>query len=144
MARSNLESARANLLNQQALLARAQAMLANDRRQAERLTELYGKGLVSAQDRDNARTAYEASQAAVRPGAQVEVARVQITTTESQVRWPRPRSPSSAPASGWPRCGWTTRGARALQRIRGREAARGRRRRSARRRRPPATRRSRS
>jgi membrane fusion protein (multidrug efflux system) len=86
VARSNLESARANLLNQQALLARAQAVLANDRRQADRLAELYGKGLVSAQDRDNARTAHEASQAAVRAQeAQVEVARVQITTTESQV-----------------------------------------------------------
>ena len=87
VARTNLESTRANLLNQQALLARAQAVLANDRRQAERLTELYTKGLVSAQDRDNARTAYEASQAVVRAQeAQVEVARVQITTTESQVR----------------------------------------------------------
>ena len=86
VARSNLESARANLLNQQALLARAQAVLANDRRQADRLAELFGKGLVSAQDRDNARTAYEASQAAVSAQeAQVEVARVQIATTESQV-----------------------------------------------------------
>ena len=86
VARSNLEAARANLLNQQALLVRAQAVLANDRRQADRLTELYTKGLVSAQDRDNARTTYEASQAAVRAQeAQVEVARVQITTTESQV-----------------------------------------------------------
>jgi membrane fusion protein (multidrug efflux system) len=86
VARSNLQSARANLLNQQALLARAQAVLANDRRQADRLTELYGKGLVSAQDRDNARTAHEASQAAVQAQeAQVEAARVQIATTESQV-----------------------------------------------------------
>jgi RND family efflux transporter MFP subunit len=86
VARSNLESARANLLNQQALLARAQAVLGNDHRQADRLTELYTKGLVSAQDRDNARTTYEASQAAVRAQeAQVEVARVQIATTESQV-----------------------------------------------------------
>ena len=41
---------------------------------------------MSAQDRDNARTTYEASQAAVRAQeAQVEVARVQIATTESQV-----------------------------------------------------------
>jgi RND family efflux transporter MFP subunit len=86
VARSNLESARANLLNQQALLARAQAVLANDRRQADRLAELYAKGLVSAQDRDNARTAHEASQAVVRAQeAQVEAARVQIATTESQV-----------------------------------------------------------
>lgn len=87
VARSNLESARANLLNQQALLARAQAVLANDSRQAERLAELFAKGLVSAQERDNARTAFESSQAAVRAQeAQVQVARVQIETTDSQVR----------------------------------------------------------
>jgi RND family efflux transporter MFP subunit len=87
VARSNLESTKANLLNQQALLAKAQAVLANDKRQAERLAELFGKGLVAAQDRDNARTTYEASQAAVSAQeAQVEAARVQIATTESQVR----------------------------------------------------------
>ena len=87
VARSNLESARANLLNQQANLARAQAVLANDRRQAERLAELFAKGLVSAQERDNARTAYESSQAAARAQeAQVQVARVQIETSDSQVK----------------------------------------------------------
>lgn len=87
VARSNLESTKANLLNQQALLAKAQAVLANDKRQAERLTELFAKGLVAAQDRDNARTSYEASQASVSAQqAQVEAARVQIATTESQVR----------------------------------------------------------
>jgi RND family efflux transporter MFP subunit len=87
VARSNLEAAKANLLNQQALLSKAQAVLANDKRQAERLTELFGKGLVAAQDRDNARTTYEASRAAVSAQeAQVEAARVQIVTTESQVR----------------------------------------------------------
>ena len=87
VARSNLESTKANLGNQQALLAKAQAVLANDKRQAERLAELFGKGLVAAQDRDNARTNYEASQAAVSAQqAQVEAARVQIATTESQVR----------------------------------------------------------
>ncbi|HEY7140080.1 MAG TPA: efflux RND transporter periplasmic adaptor subunit [Methylomirabilota bacterium] len=87
VARSNLESTKANLLNQQALLARAQAVLANDQRQAERLNELFAKGLVAAQERDNARTTYEASQAAVSAQqAQVEAARVQIATTDSQVR----------------------------------------------------------
>lgn len=87
VARSNLEATKANLLNQQALLAKAQAVLANDKRQAERLAELFAKGLVAAQDRDNARTTYEASQAAVSAQeAQVEAARVQIATTESQVR----------------------------------------------------------
>lgn len=87
VARSNHESARANLLNQEALLSKAQAVLANDRRQTDRLTELYTKGLVSAQERDNARTAWESSQASVRAQeAQVQVARVQIDTTESQVR----------------------------------------------------------
>jgi HlyD family secretion protein len=87
VARSNLESTKANLLNQQALLAKARAVLANDKRQADRLAELFAKGLVAAQDRDNARTAYEASQAALSAQeAQVEAARVQITTTDSQVR----------------------------------------------------------
>jgi len=87
VARSNLEATKANLLNQQALLAKAQAVLANDKRQADRLTELFAKGLVAAQDRDNARTSYEASQASVSAQqAQVEAARVQIATTESQVR----------------------------------------------------------
>ncbi len=87
VARSNLESARANLLNQQANLAKAQAVLANDRRQADRMAELFGKGLVSAQERDNARTAFESSQAAVgAQDAQVQVARVQIETSESQVQ----------------------------------------------------------
>jgi RND family efflux transporter MFP subunit len=87
VARTNLESARANLLNQQANLAKAQAVLANDRRQAERMAELFGKGLVSAQERDNARTAYESSQAVLRAQeAQVQVAQAQIATSESQVK----------------------------------------------------------
>lgn len=86
VARSNLEAARANLLNQQATLARTQAVAANDRRQAERMAELFAKGFVSQQERDNARTAAESSQAAVRAQeAQVEVARVQIQTAESQI-----------------------------------------------------------
>jgi RND family efflux transporter MFP subunit len=87
VARTNLVSAHANLLNQQANLARAQAVLDNDRRQAERMAELFGKGLVSAQERDNARTAYESSQAVLRAQeAQVQVARAQIGTSESQVK----------------------------------------------------------
>jgi HlyD family secretion protein len=87
VARSDLESARANLLNQQAMLAKAQAVLDNDRRQADRMAELFGKGLVSAQERDNARTAYESSQAALRAQeAQVQVARVQIDTSDSKVK----------------------------------------------------------
>ncbi len=87
VARSNLEAARANLLNQQATLARAQAVADNDRRQAERLAELFAQGLVAAQERDNARTAFEASRAAARAQeAQVQVARVQIEAAESQLR----------------------------------------------------------
>lgn len=87
VARSNLESARANLLNQQANLAKAETVVANDRRQAERAAELFAKGLVAAQERDNARTVYEVSLAAIRAQeAQVQVARVQIETAESQVR----------------------------------------------------------
>src|SRR5262245_49381864 len=87
VARSNLESARANLLNQEANLAKAQAVLGNDRRQAERMGELFDKGLVSAQDRDNARTTFEASQAVLKAQeAQVQAARVQIDTADSQVK----------------------------------------------------------
>jgi RND family efflux transporter MFP subunit len=87
VARSNLDSARANVANQQANLARTQAVLANDQRQAERMAELFAKGLVSAQDRDNARTAFEASRAVVQAQeAQVQVARVQIETNDSQVK----------------------------------------------------------
>ena len=87
MSRSNLDASKANLLNQQALLTKAQAVLANDQRQAERLNELFAKGLVAAQDRDNARTSFEASQAALSAQqAQVETARVQIATTDSQVK----------------------------------------------------------
>ncbi|MGH7321343.1 MAG: efflux RND transporter periplasmic adaptor subunit, partial [Candidatus Rokuibacteriota bacterium] len=86
VARTNLEGARANLLNQQAILTRTQAVLANDRRQADRMAELFTKGFVAAQERDNAGTAHESSQAAVRAQeAQVQVARVQIQTQESQV-----------------------------------------------------------
>jgi RND family efflux transporter MFP subunit len=86
VARTNLEGARANLLNQQANLTRAQAVLANDQRQADRMTELFAKGLVSAQDRDNARTTYESSAAGLKAQeAQVQVARSQIATSQSQV-----------------------------------------------------------
>jgi HlyD family secretion protein len=86
VSQSNLDSAKANLLNQQALLLKAQAVLANDQRQADRMNELFSKGLVAAQDRDNARTTFEASQAALSAQqAQVEAARVQIATTESQL-----------------------------------------------------------
>ena len=86
VAKTNLEGARANLLNQEANLVKAQAVLANDQRQAERMAELFAKGLVSAQDRDNARTTYESSAAALKAQeAQVQVAKSQIATSESQV-----------------------------------------------------------
>jgi RND family efflux transporter MFP subunit len=87
VARTNLESARASLLNQQANLIKAQAVLANDQRQADRLAELFSKGLVAAQDRDNARTIFESSQAALKAQeAQVQAARAQIDTSDSQVK----------------------------------------------------------
>ena len=112
VARSNLDAAKANLLNQQALLTKAQAVLANDRRQADRLSELFAKGLVAAQDRDNARTSYEASQAALSAQqAQVETARVQIATTDSQVQLAEdPDRAAAVRPSAWRRCVWTTRG----------------------------------
>ncbi|MBI2467960.1 MAG: efflux RND transporter periplasmic adaptor subunit [Candidatus Rokubacteria bacterium] len=87
VARSNLENARATLASQQANLVKAQTVVANDRRQAERMAELFAKGLVAAQERDNARTVYEASLASARAQeAQVQAARVQIETADSQVR----------------------------------------------------------
>src|SRR5262249_43282929 len=73
--------------NEEANLAKAQAVLDNDRRQADRMAELFGKGLVAAQERDNARTAYESSEAALRAQqAKVQTAKVQVTTSDSQVQ----------------------------------------------------------
>jgi RND family efflux transporter MFP subunit len=87
MARSSVEGNRANLENQRANVARARAVAANDARQAERMKTLFERGLVSATDWDNARTAAEASRASVQSAeAQLLVGETQIATSESQVR----------------------------------------------------------
>lgn len=86
VAESNREAARANALNQEANVARARAVAENDARNAARLADLHGRGLISAMDRDNARTTAESSRALLQAAdAQVAVARSQIATQESQV-----------------------------------------------------------
>ncbi len=85
VAESNIESAKANAANQEANLARARAVATNDVRNAARLEDLHGRGLISAMDRDNSRTNAESSQAALGAAeAQVAVARSQIDTQRSQ------------------------------------------------------------
>jgi cobalt-zinc-cadmium efflux system membrane fusion protein len=86
VAESNLESAKAGLASQQASLVRARAVADNDTRNAARLDDLHRTGLISAMDRDNARTTAEASRAGLAAAdAQVAVARSQIVAQESQV-----------------------------------------------------------
>ncbi len=87
MARSALVGQRANLENQRANLSKARAVAANDARQAERMKQLFERGLVSATDFENARTTAESSRANVQAAeAQLNLAEAQIVTTESQVR----------------------------------------------------------
>lgn len=86
VAQSNLEAARANALNQEAALLKAKAVGANDARNAARLDDLHQRGLISAMDRDNARTTADASMASVAAAdAQLAVARSQIEMQRSQV-----------------------------------------------------------
>lgn len=86
VARSTLEATRANAANQEANLARARAVAANDARNAARLEDLHGRGLISAMDRDNARTNAEASQASLKAAeAQLAAALSQVETQKSQV-----------------------------------------------------------
>lgn len=87
MARSTLVGQRANLENQRANLAKAHAVADNDARQADRMKTLFGRGLVSATDFENARTTAESSRAGVQAAeAQLNLAEAQIVTTDSQVR----------------------------------------------------------
>ena len=86
VADSNLESAKANAANQEANLVKARAVAANDARNAARLDDLHGRGLIAAMDRDNARTNADSSQAAlVAAEAQLAAARSQIETQRAQV-----------------------------------------------------------
>ena len=86
VAESNLEAARANAANQEANVVRARAVALNDARNAQRLADLFTRGLIAAMDRDNAGTLAEASKASLAAAeAQVAAARSQIRTQESQV-----------------------------------------------------------
>ena len=86
VARSTLEATRANAANQEANLARARAVAVNDGRNAARLDDLHGRGLISAMDRDNARTNAESSQASLKAAeAQLAAAQSQVETQKSQV-----------------------------------------------------------
>src|SRR4030095_12959247 len=48
VAESNLESARASYANQEANIVRARAVAANDTRNADRLEDLHGRGLIAS------------------------------------------------------------------------------------------------
>jgi membrane fusion protein, multidrug efflux system len=86
VAESNLESAKANTVNQEANLVKARAVAENDARNAARLEDLHGRGLIAAMDRDNAKTNAESSQASLAAAeAQVAVAKSQVETQRSQV-----------------------------------------------------------
>ncbi len=86
VARSTLESARANAANQEANLVRARAVARNDTRNAARLEDLHARGLISAMDRDNARTNADASDASVKAAeAQLAAALSQVETQKSQI-----------------------------------------------------------
>jgi RND family efflux transporter MFP subunit len=86
VARSTLEATRANAANQEANLAKARAVSVNDGRNAARLDDLHGRGLISAMDRDNARTNAESSQASLKAAeAQLAAAQSQVETQKSQV-----------------------------------------------------------
>jgi membrane fusion protein (multidrug efflux system) len=86
VAESNVEAARAGAVNQEANVTRAKAVFDNDDRNATRLDDLHGRGLISAMDRDNAGTTRESSRASLAAAhAQLAVARSQIETQRSQV-----------------------------------------------------------
>jgi RND family efflux transporter MFP subunit len=90
VAESNVAAARAAVANQEANLIRARAVQENDWRNYRRLEELLGRGLISAMERDNARTTAEASRASLAAQeAQLAVARSQVETQASQVHLAR-------------------------------------------------------
>ena len=86
VAESTLESAKANVVNQEANLVKAKSVADNDTRNAARLEDLHGRGLIAAMDRDNARTNAESSQASLAAAeAQRAAAVSQVETQRSQV-----------------------------------------------------------
>ncbi|MBI4608210.1 MAG: efflux RND transporter periplasmic adaptor subunit [Candidatus Rokubacteria bacterium] len=90
VAESNTVAARAAVLSQEANLVRAKAVQENDWRNYQRHQDLLDRGLISAMERDNARTAAESSKASLAAAdAQLAVARSQVETQESQVHLAR-------------------------------------------------------
>lgn len=90
VAHSNVGAARAAVANQEANLLRAKAVQENDWRNYQRLQELHGRGLISAMERDNARTTADSSKASLAAAeAQVAVTRSQLETQESLVHLAR-------------------------------------------------------
>ena len=86
VAESTLESAKANVVNQEANLVKAKSVADNDTRNAARLEDLHGRGLIAAMDRDNARTNAESSQASLAAAEAQRAASVsQVETQRSQV-----------------------------------------------------------
>jgi RND family efflux transporter MFP subunit len=86
VARSTLEATRANAANQEANLVKARAVATNDARNAARLEDLHTRGLISAMDRDNARTNADSSQASLKAAeAQLAASLSQVETQKSQV-----------------------------------------------------------
>src|SRR5438445_737372 len=86
VAESNLESAKANDVHHEPKLVKARTGATNDARNAARLTDLHGRGLIAAMDLDNAKTNAESSQASLAAAeAQLAAARSQIDTQRTQV-----------------------------------------------------------
>src|SRR5207249_1711897 len=84
--RSQLALAQSNAVNQEANLVKARTVASNDARNAARLEDLHGRGLIAAMDRDNAKTNAESSQASLAAAeAQLAAARSQIETQRSQL-----------------------------------------------------------
>src|SRR2546427_12876124 len=74
------------LFRSEANLVKARTVATNDARNAARLTDLHGRGLIAAMDLDNAKTNAESSQASLAAAeAQLAAARSQIDTQRSQV-----------------------------------------------------------
>ena len=77
----------AGLTQQVGELARQRATLENSRRERDRIVKLYDEGAVSAQERDNAVTAYESALASV-TAAQGSVRAAQLDVNYAEVRAP--------------------------------------------------------
>lgn len=81
------EKSDANLAQYVSTLARERATLENARRERNRIVKLYKDGAVSAQERDNAVTAYESALASVQE-AEAKVRDARISVDYNEVRAP--------------------------------------------------------